>query len=301
MTRHALIGGAILSAALALSAAAQETVDPEPLRARALELVNAARAEEGLPGLTLGRTLNAAAQGHADDMRARDYYAHVGPDGETPADRFRAAGGSRWALSGENIARCTGCAPPPDAARVEAFQEGWMQSPGHRENILDPGFDRFGFGIAGDAEQTYAVQTFAGPGEADDGPRLDAAGARVAALEETNRRRQDQGLAPLEPDEALDAAAGQVLDARLSGEELPEGLFGLLPEGATGWTSLAVRSASRGGSGAELSRGDVATFVERFASGDTSLGGDDASHLGFAAAAQDDGRNVAVMVFGGRD
>ena len=303
MTRRAAIGGSILAAslAIALPAAAQDTVDLEPLRERASAFVNAARGEAALPDLTLGRALSRAAQGHADDMLERDDYAHVAPDGETPAARFRAAGGSRWALSGENIARCMGCAPPPDAARVEAFQEGWMRSPGHRETILDPGFDRMGFGIAGGADQTYAVQTFAGPGEAEDGPRLDAAGARAAALEEVNTRRREEGLVPLEPSEALDAVAGQVLDARLSDRDLPEGLFGLLPEGTTGWTSLAVRSASRGGFGSELSRGDVATFVGTLMPGDAPSDAERASHLGFAAAAQENGRNVAVAVFGARD
>ncbi|CTQ34654.1 CAP domain-containing protein [Jannaschia rubra] len=298
MTGRAVTRGAVLAASLAivLPTAAQEAVDPEPLRQRTLDLVNAARIERGVAALAPGPALDEAAQDHAEDMLEQDYYAHVAPDGETPADRFRAAGGSRWALSGENIARCTGCAPPPDTSRVEAFQEGWMQSPGHRENILDPGFDRFGFGIAGGVDRTYAVQTFAGPGEADDGPRLDAAGARAAALEEVNRRRQDEDLAPLDASEALDAVAERVLDARLSEQEMPEGLFDLLPEGASGWTSLTVRSASRGGSGAELSQGDVVTFVEKLASG-----GARASHLGFAAAARDDGRNVAVAVFGGRD
>ncbi|PIL21192.1 hypothetical protein P775_05625 [Puniceibacterium antarcticum] len=135
--------------AAASTAAAQETGDIETLRQRALELVNASRSEAGLSDLTLGPILNDAAQGHAADMIARDFYAHVGPDGGTPFDRFLAAGGSRWGLSGENIATCSGCTLPPDIERLEAFHEGWMQSPGHRDNILSEGFNRFGFGIAG--------------------------------------------------------------------------------------------------------------------------------------------------------
>ena len=303
MTGRVAIGGSILAAslAMALTSAAQEAADPGPLREHTLELVNAARAEAEVPPLKLAPVLTDAAQGHADDMLARDFYAHVAPGGETPSDRYRAAGGSRWSLSGENIARCTGCAPPPDVARVEAFHKGLMQSPGHRENILDTGFDRFGFGIAAGPDETYAVQTFAGPGEPDAGSRLDAAGARAAALEEANRGRQDEGLEPLEPSAALDAVAERVLEARLSGRDLPEDVFGLLPEGASGWIGLSVRSASRGGSGDALSRGDVATFVERLMEGGAAVDGERESHLGFAAAAQDDGRNVAVAVFGARD
>lgn len=47
--------------------------------------------------------------------------------------------------------------------RVARLQEGWMDSPGHRRNILLPGLDRFGFGIAGNSEVLYSAQTFAGP------------------------------------------------------------------------------------------------------------------------------------------
>ena len=294
----------VLAAACAFvpPAAAQEAGDLDALRRHALELVNADRAEEGLPALRPGDALDDAAQGHAADMAERGFYAHVAPDGTTPADRFRAAGGSRWALSGENIARCTGCAPPPDRARAAAFHAGWMQSPDHRENVLDPGFDRMGFGIAGTESSVYAVQTFAGPGQAGDGDVLDAAGARAAALEAVNTRRGDLELGPLEPDAALDAVAEGVLDARLSGEPLPEDLFGLLPEGAGGWTGLEVRSASRGGAGGAMSAEVVRGFVETWdgADGTGPLGAEDAGHLGFAAAARDDGRAIAVAVFGTR-
>ena len=284
-------------------AAAQESGDFEALRQRALELVNASRSEAGLPELSLGPILNEAAQSHAVDMVERDYYAHVGPDGQTPADRFLAAGGSRWALSGENIAMCSGCTAPPDIERVEAFHEGWMQSPEHRENILTEGFDRFGFGIAGEAGEIYAVQTFAGAGEDGDAPALTPGEAHAAALEEIDAHRDSAGLDPLDPSEPLTTVAERVLEARLADEEPPEDIFGLLPEGETGWTSLSILSGSRGGSGAAISQEDVAAFVEDWASGNTGapLGGERATHLGFAAEARDDGRATAVAVFGGRD
>ena len=282
--------------------AAQDRDDLGALRQHALELVNAARDEAGLPALDPDPVLDEAAQGHADDMVERDYYAHVGPDGRTPHDRFLAAGGSRWSLSGENIAMCSGCSPPPDIARVEAFQTGWMQSPEHRENILRVGFDSFGFGIAGEAEEIYAVQTFAGPGS-DDGAPLDADGARAAALEAVNVRREDADLPPLAASEALDSVAARILDSVTGKGSLPDDLFGLLPDGATGWTSLSVQSASRGGSGSALSSTDVAAFVDDWASaeGDAPLGGARAGHLGFAAATREDGRATAVVVFGRRD
>ena len=231
-----------VAATAAASAAAQEASEPDPLRSLALELVNEARAEAGLSALDLDAVLTEAAQSHASDMLERDYYAHVSPDGQTPFDRFLAAGGSRWAVSGENIARCSGCAAPADAGRVRAFQTGWMQSPEHRANILSEGFDRLGFGIAGEGDEIYAVQTFAGPGEGpeDGGAGLTPDEARAAALEAVNGRRDGAGLAGLQPSADLDAVAAAVLERRLADQPLPDDLFGLLPDGASGWTSLGA-------------------------------------------------------------
>lgn len=298
------IRGLALAAVCAATnpAYAQDSGDLERLRQHALVLVNEARSEEGLSELSLGPTLNEAAQAHASDMLERDFYAHVGPDGDSPLARFRAAGGSRWALSGENIARCSGCSPPPDIERLEEFHDGWMKSPEHRENILSEGFDRFGFGISGEGDEIYAVQTFAGPGEAADTPALGLEEARTAALDEINVRREAAGLEPLDASEALDVAAEKLLDIRLAGEEPPETIFDLLPEGSPGWTSLSVLSASRGGSSSILSREAVAAFVDDWAEQgtDPAFGGARATHLGFAASARDDGRTTAVAIFGGR-
>ena len=163
-----LVAVAVLLAGVltALEASPQPaTGDLAQLRGRALALVNEARERHGLAHLELGADLNEAAQAHARDMLERGYYAHVSPEGETVADRYRATGGSPWHLVAENIARCLGCELPPSTARVEALHEGWMKSPPHRENILRRGLDRFGFGIIVRQDQRlYAVQTFAGPG-----------------------------------------------------------------------------------------------------------------------------------------
>ncbi|GGC03609.1 hypothetical protein GCM10011363_20250 [Marivita lacus] len=290
-------------------AVAQETGDISALRQEALDLTNAARAEAGLSELGPSELLNEVAQGHATDMLERDYYAHVTPEGETPFERLLAAGGSRWGLSGENIAKCEGCPTPPELARVRAFHEGWMQSPGHRENILSEGFDSFGFGIVGRGDEIYAVQTFFGPGadSAGDGDaeRLTLKAARDLALDEINAARAAAGHDRLERSDALDSVAERVL-ARLAGdaEALPKNVFGLLPEGASGWTSLALQSASLGGTGATLTREDVAAIISEWVAAgsgsERSLGSAAASHFGFAAEAAGGGRSSAVAVFGGR-
>ncbi|MEX0760457.1 MAG: CAP domain-containing protein, partial [Tistlia sp.] len=177
-SRPLLLLPALLLWLAAAPAAALDTGELAALRERALSLVNEARQVEGLAPLEAGDSLAAAAQKHAEDMALRDYYAHASPEGETVRDRFRTEGGSDWQLVAENIATCRRCEPPPDETRVQAFHEGWMDSPPHRENILAPGLTRFGFGIAGTERQTYAVQTFAGPGQ----PRGLAAGAAAEPL-----------------------------------------------------------------------------------------------------------------------
>lgn len=278
------------------------------MRQEALELANAARAEAGLAELEPSEILNRAAQVHAADMVARDFYDHVTPEGDTPFDRFVAAGGNSWALSGENIASCEGCPSPPDRGRVRAFHKGWMQSPDHRQNILSTGFDSFGFGIAGEGDAVYAVQTFSGPGtdatDGEDAATLTPEAARNLALEEINAARAAADLAPLERNDDLDIVAERLLED-LAGdpEALPQDLFGLLPAGSTGWTSLALQTASLGGSGVALTREDVATIVADWISAtdtDRTLGGEAASYFGFAAEAGGDGRTTAVAVFAGR-
>ncbi len=290
------------------SVVAQDTGDLSALRHEALDLTNAARAEAGLSELGPSELLDEVAQGHAADMLERDYYDHVSPEGETPFERFREAGGSRWGLSGENIATCEGCSTPPDAARVRAFQEGWMQSPGHRENILSDGFDSFGFGIVGEGDEIYAVQTFSGPGAdtagGGDAEPLTPEGARGLALDEINASREASGHDRLDRSDDLDSVAEHVLASLADDPDtLPEDVFGLLPDGSNGWTSLALQTASLGGTGPTLTREDVVAIISDWAAApeERSLGGATASHFGFSAQSAGDGRTSAVAVFGGRE
>lgn len=270
------------------------------LAARALEFANASRAEAGLPDLARSRVLDEAARVHAEDMLARGYYAHVTPEGRTARDRYEAAGGARWAASAENIARCRGCATPPGPERVEAFHEGWMRSPGHRANILSPGHERFGFAIAGADGETYAVQTFAGPGVAD-GAAIAPDALRTALREKVGARRAAAGGGAVTSDPALDAAAEAALDAVIEDGALPGDPFALLPADAPGWTSLELRASVRGGAGRELAEGDAAAFAEAMAAeADGPLGGRTATHLGVAVRADGRGRKAAVAVFGAR-
>ncbi|MGW0830328.1 CAP domain-containing protein [Streptomyces prunicolor] len=119
---------------------------------RVVELTNAERARAGLRALAVDPLLAAAAQAHSTDMVARAFYSHTSPDGSQPWDRAAAAGARRRTI-GENIA----CGQRTPAEVVE----GWMNSPGHRANILKPDFTHIGIGFAGGGQMgTYWTQLF---------------------------------------------------------------------------------------------------------------------------------------------
>ncbi|WP_327726424.1 CAP domain-containing protein [Streptomyces sp. NBC_00487] len=130
---------------------------PDGLRRTATEVItltNAERAAAGLPPLAPDPLLTDAAQAHSADMVARAFYAHTSPDGSEPWHRAAAAGSTRRSI-GENIA----CGQRSAAEVVR----GWMNSPGHRANILKPGFTHIGIGFAGGgAAGTYWTQLFGG-------------------------------------------------------------------------------------------------------------------------------------------
>ncbi|MGW2598795.1 CAP domain-containing protein [Streptomyces klenkii] len=116
-----------------------------------VDMVNAERAKAGCSPLTVNAKLQAAAQGHSDDMAARDYYAHTSPEGKSPGDRMTAAG-YRWSTYGENIFKS-----PKDARTA---MDGWMKSPGHRANILNCSFKEIGVGINFKSNGPWWTQNF---------------------------------------------------------------------------------------------------------------------------------------------
>jgi len=103
-----------------------------------LDLTNQKRAENGLPSLSISSELNVAATNKAGDMFAKNYWAHVGPDGTTPWSFIRSAG-YEYVYAGENLAR--GYSTASDVVNA------WMASPGHRDNILSNNYKDVGFAI----------------------------------------------------------------------------------------------------------------------------------------------------------
>jgi uncharacterized protein YkwD len=106
-------------------------------------LLNAERRARGLGALRPEARLRRAALRHSQDMVERNFFEHENPDGLDPHERMARAGygaGPRERATGENLA--TG-----DPGTPAVMVDGWMHSPGHRKNILRPGFRDIGIGI----------------------------------------------------------------------------------------------------------------------------------------------------------
>ena len=114
-----------------------ETTPVPSLEAEMLELINQERISRGLEPLDADPELTEVARRHSADMFARGYFAHNTPEGKDPFDRMRESG-VRFRTAGENLAI---------APTLQMAHTGLMNSPGHRANILRPGFGRVGIGI----------------------------------------------------------------------------------------------------------------------------------------------------------
>lgn len=126
-------------------------ISPEEI----VRLTNIKRSQAGVPPLTYNQTLSNAAYTKARDMIDRDYWAHVAPDGTQPWSFFSKFG-YRYRYAGENLAR--------DFQNPSSTVDAWMNSPTHRDNILNPKYKEIGVGVSeGDLagiDTTIIVQFF---------------------------------------------------------------------------------------------------------------------------------------------
>ena len=178
MLRIARLAATVLSLCVLLALAGPAAADDPAqrhleLKQLMLELINDARRAAGAPDVQLGT--NAAAQQHAEQMVDGCFHSHWGLDGLKPYMRYSLLGG--YQSNAENVrgaARFFGfdqCAvassvqrPPLEFLVLDAM-EAWLQSPGHRRNLLDPAHRLVNIGIAwrgGDAYIFRAVQHFEG-------------------------------------------------------------------------------------------------------------------------------------------
>ncbi len=155
-----------------------EITTPGPLRGKTdqpaqtlttsgtLTETNRHRAEASVPALTANAKLAAAAEAKLHDMFAKQYFEHIGPDGNGPAHWVEDAGYAYIAV-GENLAL-------GNFAGDKALVDAWMASPGHRANLLNKNFAEIGIAVGQgtfESEKTWlAVQTFGTPASACPGP-----------------------------------------------------------------------------------------------------------------------------------
>ena len=125
---------------------------------RVLEVTNQKRAENGLSSLTLNSKLSEAAQRKAGDMFAFNYWAHISPSGRSPWSFFQEVG-YKYLYAGENLAR--------DFMNSDSVIDAWMNSPLHRDNLLNPNYKEIGLsvvnGTLNGVETTLVVQMFGTP------------------------------------------------------------------------------------------------------------------------------------------
>ena len=146
---------------LHVGVAAAAPLDDGGYVARVLDLTNAERQKAGLPPLSLNPQLGTAAQNYSQVLASTGCFEHTCGPVPDFAERDAQAGYSGWTAVGENIA--AGYQTP------ESVVSGWMDSPGHRANILSPKYTEIGIGLVsgGGKFGTYWTQEFgARPGAA---------------------------------------------------------------------------------------------------------------------------------------
>ncbi|WP_425058939.1 hypothetical protein SCACP_35890 [Sporomusa carbonis] len=120
---------------------------------QAVSLLNKDRAANGLPALKVNSQLTRLAENYAQDMIKRGYFSHYNPEGQSPFDRMNQAGIS-YKTAGENLAINTS---------VAAAETAFMNSSGHRANILNASYTEVGIGVVQSPNgSVYVVQEFIG-------------------------------------------------------------------------------------------------------------------------------------------
>ena len=193
---------------------------------KVFELTNEQRQQAGLQPLQMNQKLDDTAEAHSQDMAVNHYFSHNSLDGSSASARADKEG-YNYSTFGENIA--AGQATP------EEVVQGWMNSPGHRANILNPNFKDIGVGyyyLANDSGyHSYWTQDFgtlagsATPAPTTSGSTTPAPATSGSAtptpttaattndsfiqkvFELTNDQRQQAGLQPLQMNQKLDDTA----------------------------------------------------------------------------------------------
>jgi uncharacterized protein YkwD len=159
MRRPPVLRSALLALLVVCSLAARPRIGPSgSLERSTLAAINVERRDRGLRPLVASEDLARVAREHSEDQARSGRSGHAGSDGSEPADRVR-RGGIAYRLIGENVAMNRGYGDP-----VYVAVHDWMESPGHRRNILDPRFVQTGVGVVVAPDGSfYFTQVFLEP------------------------------------------------------------------------------------------------------------------------------------------
>ncbi len=132
-------------------------IDIAQTERRVFQEINRVRRSHGLNVLTWNESVAHEARRQAYNMAARKFFSHDDPVRGALAHRLKLSH-VEWMACAENLFRERGYKDPSAAA-----VKGWMESSGHRKNILDPEFTQTGIGVAVDIESVFIVQDFIRP------------------------------------------------------------------------------------------------------------------------------------------
>lgn len=128
----------------------------DPLEQAVFAEVNRVRLEHGVGALRGSALLHRAARNHSEQMLYENFFAHIDKNGKDVVDRLRAQGMGEFRSAGENIYMGRNI-----SNLVESLVQGWLQSPGHRKNLLSPNYQETGVGIVmGDKNKVYVTQVY---------------------------------------------------------------------------------------------------------------------------------------------
>lgn len=254
-----------------------------------IRLVNQARLQAGLVRLDENEVLGRVAMKYSQRMANEGFYGHVDPQGKQVSDRI-ADTGYLARMSAENIAR-----GQPDPALVV---DGWLKSPGHRANIMNPDLREIGAGYAinpTDAYLHYWTHVFATP---DPSVGRERSNYPAQTLAQINQIRQKAGAAPLTTHPALENIARSQLPAIADASKFRSQAQRTLNEASRAALKSFSQAMALTAAGAATPE-DAAAQWSKDNGRQLSDKGLRAAGVAYTFVAQDDFRHYWLLVLGG--
>lgn len=229
----------------------------ERLAQESILLVNQAREEAGLMPLTENPVLGEVAMAYSNRMAMEGFYGHEDPEGNQAEDRIAAAGYLAQ-MTAENIA-----AGQPDAQMVV---EGWLDSPEHRANIMNPDFREIGAGYAYTSTPPYHhywTHLFA---TADASVGRNREEYPELALAQINQLREQAGVAPLTMDPTAVSIANTHLQSLVQAESYENQVEQTLSDASTEAVHTFQQAVTLSSAGTATPEEVVAQWVEGYGS-----------------------------------